>query len=92
LVGMLETVLLALSYERIVVVPDLPRFQGVLPPHASIFYDAHQQPDLVQALVKAQSPRCHLREKDLRSLDITPGWQQHGKHLLEIYRILLSQR
>ncbi len=90
-VGILETVLLALSYERTVVVPDLPRFQGVLPPHASILYDTHKQPDLVQALVKAQSPRCHLREKDLRSLDITPGWQQHGKHLLEIYKILLGQ-
>ncbi len=90
-VGMLETVLLALSYERIVVVPDLPRFQGVLPPHASIFYDPHKQSDLVQALVKAQSPRCHLREKDLRALDITPGWQQHARRLLEIYRLLLSQ-
>jgi GT2 family glycosyltransferase len=90
-VGMLETVLLALSYERIVVVPDLPRFQGVLPPHASIFYDAHRQSDLVQALVKAQSPRCHLREKDLRALDVTPGWQQHSRRLLEIYRSLLSQ-
>jgi GT2 family glycosyltransferase/glycosyltransferase involved in cell wall biosynthesis len=89
-VGILQTVLLALSYERTVVVPDLPRFQGILPPHASILYDAHKQTDLVQALVKAQSPRCHLREKDLRSLDITPGWQQHGKHLHEIYRILLS--
>ncbi len=91
-VGMLETALLALSYERIVVVPDLPRFQGVLPPHASIFYDAHKQSDLVQALVKAQSPRCHFREKDLRALDVTPGWQQHGKRLLEIYKILLSQQ
>jgi GT2 family glycosyltransferase len=91
-VGILETVILSLSYERIVVVPDLPRFQGVLPPHASILYDANSRADLVQALVKAQSPRCHLREKDLRALDVWPGWLQHGRRLLEIYRILLDQQ
>jgi glycosyltransferase involved in cell wall biosynthesis len=91
-VGMLETVLLSLSYERIVVVPDLPRFQGVLPPHASVLYNPNSRADLVQALVKAQSPRCHLREKDLRALDVSPGWLQHSRRLLEIYRILLSQQ
>jgi len=91
-VGMLEIVLLSLSYERIVVVPDLPRFQGVLPPHASVLYNPNSRAELVQALVKAQSPRCHLREKDLRALDVSPGWAQHSERLLEIYKILLSQQ
>ncbi|MBA2392286.1 MAG: glycosyltransferase [Ktedonobacteraceae bacterium] len=91
-VGMLEMVLLSLSYERIVVVPDLPRFQGVLPPHASIFYNPDSRAGLVQALVKAQSPRSHLREKDLRALDVSPGWQHHSERLLDIYRMLLSQQ
>ncbi len=91
-VGILEIVLLSLSYERIVVVPDLPRFQGVLPPHASVPYNPNSRADLVQALVKAQSPRCHLREKDLRALDISPGWAQHSERLLEIYKILLGQQ
>ncbi|MDQ2885868.1 MAG: glycosyltransferase [Chloroflexota bacterium] len=88
--GVLATALLALSCERVVVAPDLPRFQGVLPSSASILYDAASRSSLVQALVKAQSSRYHLREKDCRALDATTGWQTHTERLLEIYRYLLE--
>jgi glycosyltransferase involved in cell wall biosynthesis len=88
--GVLATALLALSCERVVVAPDLPRFQGILPSSASILYDAASRSSLVQALVKAQSSRYHLREKDRRTLDATTGWQTHAERLLEIYRYLLE--
>ncbi len=90
--GLLATALLALSFERVVVAPDLPRFQGVLPSSCSILYDAASRWSLVQALVKAQSSRYHLREKDRRALDATTGWQTHAERLLEIYRYLLEQQ
>ncbi len=90
--GVLATALFALSYERVVVAPDLPRFHGVLPSHSSVLYDAASRSSLVQALVKAQSPKYHLREKDRAALDAETGWQSHAKCLLEIYRRLLEQQ
>ncbi len=90
--GVLATALLALSYDRVVVVPALPRFQSVLPSHSSVFYNAANRSSLVQALVKAQSPRYHLRARDRAALDAATSWQSHAKCLLEIYRSLLEQQ
>jgi glycosyltransferase involved in cell wall biosynthesis len=88
--GVLEIAVLALSYERVAIIPDLPRFQGQLPPHASIFYDPAQRSSLAQALYTAQARKYVLTAKGLASLDAERSWQRYGQALITIYKQLLS--
>jgi glycosyltransferase involved in cell wall biosynthesis len=88
--GVLEIAVLALSYERVVIVPDLPRFQGQLPPHASIFYDPAQRSSLSQALYAAQARKYVLTPKGLAALDAERSWQRYGQDLIAIYKQLLA--
>ncbi len=53
--GTLEIALLALSYGRSILAPRLPRFKGILPSAASIFYAAGNRESLLQALLKIQA-------------------------------------
>lgn len=85
--GCLSTAMLALSYERFTIVPDLPRFRGMLPPHLSMYYDPTSRASLVRAMAKIQQHPFHLNERDSKTLNVTT-WQQHAQRLLEIYKQL----
>ena len=90
-VGILETALIALSYGRVVVAPSLPRFNGMLPPHASVLYDPASRQSLVQALLKAQRLNYTMKEKEVTALDAESGWGQYAHRLHKIYQQLLNQ-
>ena len=88
--GMLETALLALSFERVVVAPNLPRFRGMLPPRASILYDPSSRESLIQACISAQLLRYHMNEKEAIALEAESGWGQYAHRVLKIYRQILQ--
>lgn len=87
--GVLATAVLALSYERVAVVPDLPRFRGLLPPYASTFYDPAHRSSLAQALHAAQACKYVLTPKGLATLDAERSWLRYAQQLVEIYKQLL---
>lgn len=87
--GVLEMAMSALSYERVVIVPDLPRFQGMLPSHASVLYTPANRTALAQALLKAQAHKYALTEKGVLALDAAKGWGKYAQRLSEIYKQLL---
>ena len=88
--GMLETALLGLSFERVVVAPNLPRFRGMLPPRASVLYDPHSRESLVQACISAQNLHYRMNDKEASALDAESGWGQYTHRVLKIYRQLLQ--
>jgi glycosyltransferase involved in cell wall biosynthesis len=87
--GVLETAMLALSYERVVIAPDLPRFRGLLPADASVLYDPFSKASLAQALITAPARIYHLTEEGRKALDVEESWQLHTERLLAVYRHLL---
>jgi len=87
--GVLATAVLALSYERVAVVPDLPRFRGLLPPYASVFYNPSNRSSLAQALHSAQECKYVLTPKGLATLDAEQSWLRYAQQLVEIYKQLL---
>lgn len=89
--GSLESASMALSYERLVVAPDLPRFSGMLPPRASVPYIAASRESLAEALVKAQQIDFSLQKEERAALDARQSWGDYTKNLLRIYRELLGQ-
>ena len=89
--GMLETALLALSYERIIVAPDLPRFQGMLPPGPCLFYAPGNLASLTQALSKAPTHRYTLSPRDADALDASNGWNQYARRLIKVYQEVLQE-
>ncbi len=90
--GQLETALLALSYARAVVAPDLPRFNGMLPPQSSILYKPGSQKALAQALLKAQFLHDLPAVVETATQDAASGWSHYTRRLLKIYRDLGSKR
>ena len=88
--GSLELAMLGLSYGLTVVAPDLPRFRGMLPPHASVLYDPRRRESLIQACLKAQKLAFTLSEKEKQALDAENGWGQYAHRLLKIYRRVLE--
>jgi glycosyltransferase involved in cell wall biosynthesis len=88
--GQLETALLALSYGRTVVAPRLPRFNGMLPPRASAFYDPASRASLVKALLKVQTLNFQVSEKEAAALEAESGWGQYAYRLRKLYQRLLS--
>ena len=88
--GMLDTAMLALSYERIIVAPDLPRFQGMLPPTACLFYDPASLTSLAQALSKAPTHHYILTPRDADALEASNGWSQYAHRLIKIYQEALQ--
>ena len=89
--GILDTAMLALSYERIIVAPDLPRFQGMLPPTACLFYEPASHTSLVQALSQAPTHRYTLSSRDADALDASTGWSQYARRLMKVYHEVLQQ-
>jgi GT2 family glycosyltransferase len=84
--GNLGTACLGLSFERVVVAPNLPRFRGTLLPRASILYDPTNWSSLVRALDNAQGWKYHLNEKESAALDAERSWNLCAQRLLEIYQ------
>ncbi len=89
--GMLETALLALSYGRTVVAPSLPRFNGMLPPSASILYESKSRTSLQQALHKVQTLRYGMNEKENQAFDAASGWEHYANRLRKLYIQLLNR-
>ena len=88
--GTLETALIAISYGHVVVAPGLPRFNGMLPPHASMHYEPASRASLVEALLKAQTLNYSLNMKEAAALEAESGWEQYAQRLRKIYKQLLS--
>jgi GT2 family glycosyltransferase/glycosyltransferase involved in cell wall biosynthesis len=86
--GILEMAILALSYEHVVIAPNLPRFRGMLPPRASILYDPTRRTSLVRALSKAQTSTCHLNAQEAVFLEAESGWREYTQRLLKLYQQL----
>lgn len=89
--GVLTTAMLALSYGKCVVSPNLPRFQGMLPPSACSYYDPASRSSLVQALLKVQSLHHIISEKEIKALEAESGWGQYAHRLLKVYKMLLNR-
>ena len=89
--GVLGTALIGLSYGCVVVAPALPRFRGMLPPHASALYDPASRESLLQALLKAQALNYCMSEKEANALEATSGWGQYAHRLLKLYKHLLNR-
>jgi len=86
--GILEMAILALSYEHVVVAPNLPRFRGILPPRASILYDPKSRASLVRAMSKAQTNTYHLNALETVYLEAESGWREYAQLLLKLYQQL----
>ena len=89
---MLETAMLALSYGRVVVAPNLPRFCGMLPPRASILYDPASRESLTRALLDSRQREYHLLERDKEALDAESGWAQYADRLVKVYKGVLQRK
>ena len=89
--GLLESALLGLSYGRAAVVPNLPRFRGMLPPRASIYYDPTSRESLTQALLEARRRDYRLTARDEEALEAKSGWGQYAARLVKVYRDVLER-
>lgn len=89
--GQPESATLALSYNLLVIAPDLPRFSGMLPQRASLPYVPGSRESLAEALIKAQQMKFTLREEEHQTLDAGKSWSNYIGDLLAIYHELLGQ-
>ncbi len=88
--GSLELATLALSYERVVVVPRLPRLHGMLPAQASIYFEAGSRASLTQALLKAHTTSYQPGIQDALLLDAQEGWKRQAQRLKDFYQQLIN--
>jgi Predicted glycosyltransferases len=87
--GLVDLAMLFYSYERLIIVPDLPRFYGLLPPYAKIQYIPSNILSLVQALLTAQKSMYQHTERETMALNGERGWTNYVKHMMDIYKQLL---
>jgi glycosyltransferase involved in cell wall biosynthesis len=88
--GSLENASLALSYERMAITPELPRFSGMLPPRACVPYLPASRESLAEAMIKAQQVGFSLQKEEYAALDAEQSWNEYAKNLINIYRELLG--
>lgn len=88
--GSLVSAHVALSYERLVITPDLPRFSGLLPARASVPYVPASRESLAEAMIKAQQVDFLLEEEEAEALDARQSWDKYTHSLVQIYRNLLG--
>lgn len=88
--GSLASASVSLSYERLVVTPDLPRFSGMLPPRVSVPYIPASRESLAEAMIKTQQMPFTLQEEEAAALDARQSWGEYARHLVKIYRELLG--
>jgi len=87
--GTLEPAMLALSYERPVIAPDLPRFRGMFFPRASTLYTPGSSASLTQALHVIQTKEFQLRSKDKKMFHAEESWKEYARRVTEVYKQLL---
>ncbi len=87
--GTLEPVMLALSYERPVIIPDLPRFRGMFFPRATSLYTAGSHSSLIQALHQVQTKAFQLHIKDRKTFAVHESWQEYARRVTDVYKHLL---
>lgn len=90
--GLPATASLALSYNLLLVAPDLPRFSGTLPQRASLPYLPGSRESLAEAMVKAQQMKFSLQEEESLLIDAEQGWKEYARNLLNIYHELLKRK
>lgn len=90
--GVPEQAMLFYSYERIVVAPDLPRFQELLPLYASVLFDPSSQTSLTQALFVARTRSYHHTDQEARMLAYKQSWQGYAHAMIASYHPLLAKR
>ncbi len=88
--GSLASASVALSYDRLVIAPDLPRFSGILPSRASVPYIPASRESLAEAMVKTQQMTFLLQEEEAATLDAQESWNEYARRLVQIYRDLLG--
>jgi glycosyltransferase involved in cell wall biosynthesis len=88
--GSLASANVALSYERMVITPDLPRFSGILPASASVPYVPGSRESLAEAMIKTQQMAFSLQEEEAEALDAQQSWDEYARQLVKIYRDLLG--
>jgi glycosyltransferase involved in cell wall biosynthesis len=90
--GVLEPAMLALSHERVIVAPDLPRFRGMLLPRAGTLYTPGSHASLAQALCTVQTKTYQLRAKDKKIIDVEASWREYAHRVVEVYKQLLLDK
>lgn len=90
--GSLESATLALSYERMAITPELPRYSGMLPLRACVPYIPASRESLAEAMVKAQQVPFSLQEEEYAALDVEQSWNEYAQNLVSIYRELLGHK
>jgi glycosyltransferase involved in cell wall biosynthesis len=88
--GVTDTAILFYSYERLVIVPEIPRFYGLLPPYATIQYKSSSLTSLTQALLMAQSSEYRHTQQEKEALDGTRGWINYVRYMMDTYKQLLT--
>lgn len=88
--GSLISASVALSYERLVIAPDLPRFSGMLPARASVPYIPASRESLAEAMVKAQQMGFVLQGEEVAAFDAQQSWHEYTQSIVNIYRELLG--
>lgn len=89
-VGMVDVAMLFYSYERIIILPDLPRLREQLPDHAAILYDPGSRNSLVRALLGALAHKYQHQEQEAAELTVDKGWRRYARLLLDLYLPLLA--
>jgi hypothetical protein len=83
--GSIESACIFLSQERLVITPDLPRFNGLFPSHTNVPYIPGSKESLAEAMVQAQNMARTLSPKDFAPLDVHKSWETYTRQLLRIY-------
>jgi glycosyltransferase involved in cell wall biosynthesis len=90
--GVPEHAMLFYSYERVVVAPDLPRFQDLLPLYASVLFDPTSRSSLIDAMIIARSRSYHHTDQEARMLAYKQSWQRYAYAMIQSYRPLLPRK
>ncbi|HET8910704.1 MAG TPA: glycosyltransferase [Ktedonobacteraceae bacterium] len=92
LAGSLEEALLALSYERSIIAPDLPRFRDLLPAQAALTYNPASRESFIQACIAIQTRAYRFSPQEVPQIEARSGWQNYGQHLMKLYQGLLHNK
>lgn len=88
--GRPEIAMLGYSYGLIVIAPDLPRFRGMLPPHAAFLFNPIERESLVGALLAARTHRFQLSAQESEALNIEQSWKQYAGRIRAIHHQFLD--
>ncbi len=64
----------------------------MLPPRASVLYEAGSRDSLTQAMIAAQTLDYRLSEQEALALDAVGGWGHYVQRLLKIYQELAGTK